>query len=84
MRISIKSQSFLLIIAVAFSRCADLKEVGTFASTSQQIMIGTTAMAAALMSKPNMWMVQALNGSTAPRNKSGMPTTCITLFRGSR
>ena len=77
---------FEIIVATAINSAAATRIPipSPISSTSQQIMIGITAMVAAMVSKPNMWMVQALNGSTAPRNKSGMPMTCITLFRGSR
>jgi hypothetical protein len=38
MLLFIKSQFLLLVIALAFSSCVDLKEVGSFAAVSQQIM----------------------------------------------
>src|ERR1700694_3717608 len=38
MNLAIRRQFLLLFITLAFSRCVDLKEVGSFATTSQQIM----------------------------------------------
>jgi hypothetical protein len=38
MRFSVKNDLLLVFMALAFSGCADLKEVGAFATTSQQIM----------------------------------------------